>query len=75
MHVKGNDNVFVKMCTFELAEYIFPSLLNVGRAIAQAMNPWFPTAAARVRAWVWSSGICGGQSGGFDMNVLFVLCI
>jgi hypothetical protein len=24
---------------------------------------WFPTAAARVRSRVWSSGICGGQSG------------
>jgi hypothetical protein len=34
-----------------------------GRAIAQAVSRWLPTAAARVRAWVWSSGICGGQSG------------
>jgi hypothetical protein len=24
---------------------------------------WLPTAAARVRVRVWSSGICGGQSG------------
>jgi hypothetical protein len=30
-----------------------------GRAIAQAVSRWLPTAAARV----WSSGICGGQSG------------
>jgi hypothetical protein len=35
-----------------------------GRAIAQAVSRWLPTAAARVRARVWSSGICGGQSGG-----------
>jgi hypothetical protein len=37
------------------------SLVNTlhGRAIAQAVNRWFPTAAARI----WSSGICGGQSG------------
>jgi hypothetical protein len=35
-----------------------------GRAIAQAVSRWLPTAAARVRSRVWSSGICGGQSGG-----------
>jgi hypothetical protein len=34
-----------------------------GRAIAQAVSRWLPTAAARVRSRVWSSGICGGQSG------------
>jgi hypothetical protein len=34
-----------------------------GRAIAQAVSRWLPTAAASVRARVWSSGICGGQSG------------
>jgi hypothetical protein len=37
--------------------------LNLGRAIAQAVSHWFPTAAARVRARVWSCAICGGQSG------------
>jgi hypothetical protein len=31
-----------------------------GRAIVQAVNRWLPTAATRVRARVWSSGICGG---------------
>jgi hypothetical protein len=36
---------------------------NIGRAIAQAVSRWLPTAAALVRARVWSSGICGGQSG------------
>jgi hypothetical protein len=30
-----------------------------GCAIVQAVSRWLPTAAARV----WSSGICGGQSG------------
>jgi hypothetical protein len=39
------------------------SKTSLGRAIAQAVSRWLPTAAARVRAWVWSSGICGGQSG------------
>jgi hypothetical protein len=34
----------------------------MGHAIAQAVSLWLPT-AARVRSWVWSSGICGGQSG------------
>jgi hypothetical protein len=34
-----------------------------GRAIAQAVSPCLPTAAARVRARIWSRGICGGQSG------------
>jgi hypothetical protein len=33
------------------------------RAIAQAFSRWLATAAFRIRAWVWSSGICGGQSG------------
>jgi hypothetical protein len=34
-----------------------------GRAVAQAVSRWLPTAAARVRSRVWSSGICGRQSG------------
>jgi hypothetical protein len=34
-----------------------------GRDIAQALSCWLPTAAAWVQSWVWSSGICGGQSG------------
>jgi hypothetical protein len=33
-----------------------------GRAVAQAVSRWIPTAAARVRARVWSCGICGGQN-------------
>jgi hypothetical protein len=36
---------------------------NGGRAIAQAVSRWLPTAAARVGARVWSCGICGGQIG------------
>jgi hypothetical protein len=35
----------------------------VGRTILQAVSRWLPTAAARVRSRVWSSEICGGQSG------------
>jgi hypothetical protein len=38
-------------------------LLHPGRAIAQAVSCWLPTAAAWVHFRIWSSGICGGQSG------------
>jgi hypothetical protein len=34
-----------------------------GRAIAQAVSRWLPTAAACVRSQVRSCGICGRQSG------------
>jgi hypothetical protein len=44
---------------------------GAGRAIAQAVSRWLPTAAARVRSRVWSSGICGGQSGGFPCQSSF----
>jgi hypothetical protein len=41
------------------------SLVTVylSRAIAQVVSLRLPTAATRVRAQVWSCGICGGQSG------------
>jgi hypothetical protein len=35
----------------------------IGLSTAKAVSRWLPTAAARVRAWAWSSGICGGQIG------------
>jgi hypothetical protein len=41
----------------------FCNYSQFGHAIAQAVSRWFSTAAARVRSRVWSSGICGGQSG------------
>jgi hypothetical protein len=41
----------------------FTCILFIGRAIAQAVSRWFPTAVARVRARVRSCGICGGQNG------------
>jgi hypothetical protein len=40
-----------------------PNETRLGRAIAHAVSRWLPTVAARVRARVWSCGICGGQSG------------
>jgi hypothetical protein len=33
-----------------------------GRAVAQAVSRWLPTAAARVRVQA-ASGVCSGQSG------------
>jgi ribosomal protein S14 len=33
-----------------------------GRAVAQAVSRWLPTAAARVRIRA-ACGVCGGQSG------------
>jgi hypothetical protein len=39
------------------------SKLRAGRAIAEAVSRWIPTAAAQVQSRAWSSGICGGQSG------------
>jgi hypothetical protein len=36
------------------------SLPLLGRAIAQAVSRWLPTAAGRIRSRVWSSRICGG---------------
>jgi hypothetical protein len=39
-----------------------PTNSQESRVIAQAVSRWLPTAAARVRAWVWSSGFCGRQS-------------
>jgi hypothetical protein len=38
------------------------SKVKVGRAVAQAVSRWLPTAAARVRVRA-ACGVCGGQSG------------
>jgi hypothetical protein len=40
-----------------------------GRAIAQTVSRWLPTAAARVHAQIWSSAICGGQNGAGAVNM------
>jgi hypothetical protein len=47
----------------------------MGRAIAQAVSRWLPTAAARVRSRIWSSGICGGQTcaGAADTSAITIL--
>jgi hypothetical protein len=55
---------------------------SLDSAIAQAISRWLPTAEACVRSRVWSSGICGGQSGAgagflrvlrFPLPILFPL--
>jgi hypothetical protein len=52
--LKKNTKIFV-------SRYSNPALLKYkGRAIAEAVSRWLPTAAARVQSRVWSSGICGG---------------
>jgi hypothetical protein len=37
--------------------------MDFDRAVAPAISHWLPTMVAWVCARVWSSGICGGQSG------------
>jgi hypothetical protein len=50
------------VCTSSYIERQTSLTSQLGRAIAQAVSRWLPTAVARV----WSSGICGGQRGGFS---------
>jgi hypothetical protein len=66
-------SITVKAMTAPLAYQLYRS-----RAIAQAVSCWLPTAAARVQSRVWSSGMCGGQSGagaGFLLLLRFPLPI
>jgi hypothetical protein len=42
------------------------SYQSLDREVAKAVIRWFPTSAARVRAQVWSCGICGGQKWKWD---------
>jgi hypothetical protein len=56
----------LKFCISGLSEhkstYIISNLLHYGRAVAQAVSRWLPTAVARVRVRA-ACGVCGGQSG------------
>jgi hypothetical protein len=50
----------------------------IGRAVPQTVSRWLPTVATRLRARVWSYGICGGQYGagaGFLRGLRFPLPI
>jgi hypothetical protein len=58
---------YLSLCDFHLRKPL------VGRAVAQAVSRWLPTAATRVRIRV-ACGVCGGQSGtgaGFLRVLLF----
>jgi hypothetical protein len=46
-----------------MTKYGCNDFLEFGRAMAEAVSRWLPTAAARVPAQVRSCGICGGHSG------------
>jgi hypothetical protein len=60
---QGNVSLWLPLF-HDLLIYLLTYLLThwLGRAIAQAVSAWLPT-AARVRAQVCSCGICGRQSG------------
>jgi hypothetical protein len=50
----------------------YKNLIQVARAVAQAVSLWLPIAAAWVRVRVRSCGICGGQNAlGRDFSVYF----
>jgi hypothetical protein len=48
---------------YTLQGFQIKSKSKIGRAIAQAVSRWFPTAAAWVQTRIQSCEICGGQSG------------
>jgi hypothetical protein len=48
---------------FKIRNVVLSEYRIIGRAIAEAVSRWLPTAAARVQSRVLSSGICFGQSG------------
>jgi hypothetical protein len=56
--IHNNRRIFGRLCLWVCL--CIP--LSLGRVIVQAVSRWLPTAAARVRARIWSCGLCGGQS-------------
>jgi hypothetical protein len=65
---KSSERSGESTCFWMLSKYgfIYTKYLSngyLGRAIVRAVSRWLPTAAPRVRARIWSSGICGEQSG------------
>jgi hypothetical protein len=55
----GGELLYKKQKPILFIIYLLPKL---GRAVAQAVSRWLPTAAARVRVRA-ACGVCGGQSG------------
>jgi hypothetical protein len=62
-------NLYFKSCSRDQGNHEqnvavgFSNTVTVSRAVTEAVSRWLLTAAARVQFRVWSSGICGGQSG------------
>jgi hypothetical protein len=55
------SSTLLPLLTVRMSKYVLG--LGLDRTIAQAVSRWLHTTAALVRSRVWSSGICGGQSG------------
>jgi hypothetical protein len=61
------NKVFLVCClhqslpSSDFQRQMFPLLWVQGRAVAQAVSRWLPTAASRVRVRA-ACGVCGGQS-------------
>jgi hypothetical protein len=69
----SSTNTYYMQTTFYMTYHV-----GKGLAVAQAVSPWVPTAAAWVRAQIKSCGICGEQSGtgaGFLQALRFPLPI
>jgi hypothetical protein len=59
--IKGSNNNHHSVTNFKTLTHTIVSEVYKGRAVAQAVSRWLPTAArVRVRA---ACGVCGGQSG------------
>jgi hypothetical protein len=72
--VFSNTSEPLNVC--HLFNFVTTSYFQHGCATAQAVSRWLPTAAAQVRAWIRSCGICGGRSGtgaGFLRVLRFLL--
>jgi hypothetical protein len=66
------DSTYVSSLPDPCSIFGWSYTLTMGRATAQAVSHWLPTAAARVRSRIWKSGICGEQSGaGADFLLVF----
>jgi hypothetical protein len=55
-------NVMISVSCQKLTLQMVSTLVQLGRAVAQAVSRWLPTAAVRVRVRA-ACGVCGGQRG------------
>jgi hypothetical protein len=63
LEVKWQQGMFAVQSAQAFHHKYIELVYNLGRAIAQAVSRWLPTAAARVPSQVRSCGICGEQNG------------